>query len=218
VLISAGPTREAIDPVRYLSNHSSGKMGIALAEAALELGAEVTLVLGPTDLRPKPPAAHRQRLKVVTITTAIELEAALLEQLPRHDLVLMAAAVADYRPREQAAQKLKKKPGRASKMVIELVENPDILTGLSRRRSTRQVIVGFALETENGLANARAKLERKGADLIVLNTLTPTTAFGVDTNAVTLVPRKGPEVSLPLAPKAEIAAGILQYALGLLPG
>ena len=215
VLISAGPTREAIDPVRYLSNHSTGKMGIALAEAAARLGAEVTLVLGPTELRPQLAPAHLKRLRLLHIETALELEGSMLEHLAAHDMVLMAAAVADYRPREQAPQKLKKKPGRSAKLALELVENPDILAGLVRRRRKGQLIVGFALETENGLANARAKLQRKGADLIVLNTLTPETGFGTDTNAVTLVPREGAEHVLPLAPKAQIAEGILHYLAAL---
>ncbi len=213
VLISAGPTQEPLDPVRYLTNHSSGKMGLALAEAALERGAEVTLVLGPTSLAVR----QHPRLSVQRITTALELDGAMQAAAPTHELVIMAAAVADYRPKTSAPQKLKKFNGKRSVQKLELVENPDILAGLGKRRRKGQVLVGFALETENGLENARHKLAKKGADVIVLNTVSATTAFGVDTNAVTLVSRSGEPVELPLATKAEVAAGILDYLVPLLP-
>ena len=213
VLISAGPTQEPLDPVRYLTNHSSGKMGLALAEAALERGAEVTLVLGPTALTVR----QHPRLSVQHITTALELDGAMQAAAPTHALVIMAAAVADYRPKTTAPQKLKKFNGRRSVQKLDLVENPDILAGLGKRRRKGQVLVGFALETENGLENARHKLTKKGADVIVLNTVSATTAFGVDTNAVTLVSRTGEPVELPLASKAEVAGGILDYLTPLLP-
>src|SRR5439155_25322556 len=158
VLIGAGRTEEPLDPVRVLTNRSSGRMGFALAEAARDRGATVTLVAGPTSV--ETPAG----LAIVPVATAVEMEQAMRGYAARAELVLMAAAVADYRPARAAAQKLKRGPGART---LELVPNPDILASLGARRRPGQVLVGFALETSRGLANARAKLREKGADLMV---------------------------------------------------
>jgi len=197
VLITAGPTYEAIDPVRFIGNRSSGKMGYALAEAAKWRGAEVVLISGPTDLD--------TRVERVNVRSAQEM----FEACKGHanaEVVIMAAAVADHRPKETASQKIKKEKGVEA---LELVENPDILKWFGAERKASQLIVGFALETENELENARNKLERKGVDMIVLNSLNDEGAgFAHDTNKVTLV-MKSEEKSLPLATKKEVAEGIL---------
>jgi phosphopantothenoylcysteine decarboxylase/phosphopantothenate--cysteine ligase len=194
VLITAGPTREPLDPVRYLSNASSGKTGYALAEAARRKGARVTLVSGPTHL--KAPAGVQR----VPVVTARDMLAACLKALPGTDLVIGAAAVADWRPAATAARKLKKGPsGQAP--AVRLVPNPDILKTLAgRRKKGRPVMVGFALETENLAPNAQAKLARKGLDLIVANG--PAALDGDRTRALLLtrtgdaLPFEGPKKGL----------------------
>jgi phosphopantothenoylcysteine decarboxylase/phosphopantothenate--cysteine ligase len=202
VLIGAGRTEEPLDPVRVLTNRSSGRMGFALAEAARDRGATVTLVAGPTSV--ETPAG----LAIVPVTTAVEMEQAMRSYAARADLVLMAAAVADYRPARPAAQKLKRGEGLRT---IELTPNPDILAGLGASRRPGQVLVGFALETSRGLANARAKLRAKGADLIVLNS---PGNIGRETNQVTLV-EAAHQRALPALPKREVAEHILERALEL---
>ena len=197
VLITAGPTYEPIDPVRFIGNRSSGKMGYALAEAANWRGAEVLLISGPTDLN--------TRVERVQVSTAQEMFDAATENA-EVDIAIMAAAVADHRPKERAERKLKKEKGIDS---IELVENPDILKWFGTNRKPGQLIVGFALETNNELANARNKLERKGVDMIVMNSLNEKGAgFAHDTNKVTLVMNSG-EKDLPLATKKQVAEAIL---------
>jgi len=161
VLVGAGRTEEPLDPVRVLSNRSSGRMGFALAEAARDRGAEVTVVSGATSIDPP------HGVTLVAAGTAIEMERAMRREAARADVVLMAAAVADYRPARVASGKIKRSQPRLS---VELVANPDILAGLSSRRRPGQILVGFALETSEGLRNARAKLAAKGVDLVVLNT------------------------------------------------
>jgi phosphopantothenoylcysteine decarboxylase/phosphopantothenate--cysteine ligase len=158
-LVSAGPTREMIDEVRYLSNLSSGRTGYAVAEAARDAGHEVILVSGPVDLSPPP------GITLVKVTSAVEMHAAILAAYPRIDAVVMTAAVADYRPASRVTGKLKKGSG---PMTLELVRNPDILEELGRGK-TRQVLIGFALEVQDAEGGARAKLERKNLDLVVLN-------------------------------------------------
>jgi phosphopantothenoylcysteine decarboxylase / phosphopantothenate---cysteine ligase len=209
VLIGAGRTEEPLDPVRVLTNRSSGRMGFALAEAARDRGARVTVVAGPTSV--DPPAG----VTVVPVMTAAEMERAMSGAAPRADIVLMAAAVADYRPARPSAQKIKRGAGTMS---VALEPNPDILAGLSRRRRPGQVFVGFALETTRGLAHARAKLAAKGLDLVVLNS--PREGIGGETNRVTLVeaPRRGraaKPAALPLLPKREVAEHVLERALAL---
>ncbi len=207
VLVTAGGTREPIDPVRFLSNRSSGKMGYALAGAAAVRGADVTLVTAPTAL------AVPGGVKAVLVETAQQMFEAVLEHFPRADIVIKAAAVADYRPARTAAQKIKKE---GETLVIELVKNPDILLELGRLKKPGQVLVGFAAETENLLANARRKLEKKNVDLLVANDVTrPGAGFGADTNLVKLIYRDGRVVDLPLMKKTELAHRILDAALAL---
>ncbi len=202
VLVSAGPTREPIDPVRYLSNRSSGKMGHALARVARRRGAEVTLVSGPTALTP-PPGVH-----VVRVTTAREMAAAVDEAFPAATVVVMSAAVADYRPREAAARKLKKD---SAALTLELERNPDILAGLGLRKGPR-LLVGFAAETHDVAAEARRKLRAKQLDLIVANDVgAPGAGFDGDTNAVRLLDAAGRDEVLPLLDKEEVATRVLDW-------
>ena len=202
VLVTAGPTREPLDPVRYLSNRSSGKMGYALAEAARQRGADVTLVSGPTVL--PPPGG----IEFVRIETAAEMRDAVLPRAASADIIFAAAAVADYRPSEIAAQKLKKSSGDTS---LALSPNDDILVLLGAQKRPGQVLVGFAAETENLLASARRKRDSKRLDWIVANDVTAEGAgFDGDTNIVTLLGKDGEEISLPLLTKREVAEQILE--------
>ena len=201
VLVSAGPTQEAIDPVRFIGNRSSGKMGYAIAQAARERGAEVILVTGPTALE------RPQGVEVVPVLTAEDMGKALITRLAWSTVVLMAAAVADFRPRRSPQQKIKKE-GRTG-MNLELEPTPDILETLAKQRSS-QVIVGFAAETEPPLRHAEQKLKRKGIDLVVGNDVTADQCgFGSDSNAAVLVDRDGRVVELELMPKRELADRIL---------
>lgn len=201
VLVSAGPTQEAIDLVRFIGNRSSGKMGYALAQAARERGAEVILVTGPTALAPP------HGVEVVPVLTAEDMGKALITRLAWSTVVLMAAAVADFRPRRSPQQKIKKE-GRTG-MNLELEPTPDILETLAKQRSS-QVVVGFAAETEPPLRHAEQKLKRKGIDLVVGNDVTADQCgFGSDSNAAVLVDRDGRVVELELMPKRELADRIL---------
>jgi phosphopantothenoylcysteine decarboxylase/phosphopantothenate--cysteine ligase len=202
ILVSAGPTQEAIDPVRYLSNRSSGKMGYALARVAHRRGAEVTLVSGPAALPPPP------GVKVVSVTSAREMARAVDAAYANATVVVMTAAVADYRPRHPLVRKLKKGP---ESLQIELERNPDILAGLATRKG-RRLLVGFAAETHAVAAEARRKLASKRLDLIVANDVTaPGAGFGADTNLVRLLDAGGLDETLPLLPKEEVAARILDW-------
>ena len=206
VLVTAGPTREPLDPVRFLSNRSSGKMGYAVAEAARLRGATVTLVSGPTAL------AAPGGIEFVRVETASQMRDAVLARAPSADLILAAAAVSDYRPAEQAAQKIKKAPPGvgAGGLTLPLTANDDILAGLGREKRAGQTLVGFAAETEDLLGHARRKLEAKNLDWIVANDVTAEGAgFDGDTNIVTLLARDGREVALPLLTKREVAERIL---------
>ena len=201
VLVSAGPTQEAIDPVRFISNRSSGKMGYAIAEAARDRGAEVVLVTGPTAL--VPPAG----VEVVSVTSAQEMADNLCRHFSWATVVVMAAAVADFRPREQAVQKMKKQ-GRMS-LTLDLEVTPDILAMLSAQRTT-QVLVGFAAETEDVVAHAMAKLVGKGLDAIVANDVTKEGAgFGSDDNAAVVLSRDGRRKEFGLMSKRRLADHIL---------
>lgn len=203
VLITAGPTREDIDPVRYITNHSSGKMGYALAETARDLGAEVTLVTGPVRLQPP------SGMKVMPVGSAEEMFEAVTTDSAQQDIIIKAAAVADYTPANPADQKVKKKDGELS---IELKRTKDILKFLGAHKPAQQILVGFALETNNALENARNKLNRKQLDLIVLNTLEDQGAgFGHDTNVVTLIDKLGGENRLPRQSKQDVAKAIFEY-------
>jgi phosphopantothenoylcysteine decarboxylase/phosphopantothenate--cysteine ligase len=203
LVVSAGPTREALDPVRYLSNHSSGKMGIALARVARRRGAKVTLVHGPVGL------AVPAGVTAVPVTTALEMRREVGRAFAEATALVMAAAVADYRPKEQAAQKLKR--GKAPLAGVALEQNPDIVRELARRKG-RRIVIGFAAETGDGEREARRKLVEKGLDLIVLNDVTaPGAEFGADTNVVRLLDRDGGDERLPLLPKDDVAGRILDW-------
>ena len=209
VLVTAGPTREELDPVRYLSNYSSGKMGFAVARAARDHGADVVLVAGPVGL------ADPQRVETVRVTSAVEMEAAVLDRAADADVIIKAAAVADYRPRQRQAAKIKKQNQDLN--ALELARNPDILAELGRRKRSGQVLVGFAAETEDLLGHARQKLTGKRLDLIVANDVTaPGAGFDVDTNRVRLLFADGRDRELPELEKEEVAEGIIQAVLELL--
>ncbi len=198
-LVTAGPTYEPIDPVRFIGNHSSGKMGIALAEALAELGAEVALVLGPTSRQPPVSAG----IRIHRVTTAIEMQLACQQLFPSADIAVLAAAVADYRPARVATQKIKKTE---KAFTLSLEKNPDILKELGRQKKAGQILAGFALETENEESNALQKLKSKHLDLIALNSLKEKGAgFNADTNKVTLYRPSGEKTPLPLLPKTEVA-------------
>jgi len=203
VLIGSGRTEEPLDPVRLLTNRSSGRMGFALAEAARDRGASVTVVAGVSSLDAPTGVA------IVPVTTAAEMEKAMNALAARADVVLMAAAVADYRPARNAKDKMKRGAGT---LTLDLVPNPDILAGLAARRRPGQTFVGFALETSKGIANARAKLRAKKLDLVVLNS--PSQGIGGDTNQVTLV-EPARTKALPVLPKREVAEQVLERALEL---
>ncbi len=200
VLVTAGPTREYLDPVRFLSNRSSGRMGFALAAEAARRGAETLLVSGPVDL-PTPAGVRR-----IQVETAAEMLAAVAAEAPGCDLVVMAAAVADYRPVRRSASKLKKSVGPPA---LELIENPDILAELARI-APRALRVGFAAETENLERESRRKLETKAADFIVANDVSrPDIGFDADENEVRVFSRQGEPVSLPRMAKSRLAAALL---------
>lgn len=207
VMVTAGPSREALDPVRYISNRSSGKMGYAIAQAAQKRGAEVTLLSGPVAIE----APHG--VKLVPFTTTQELLDRASELAQEQDLLIQAAAPADYRAKEIAPQKIKKQGGEP--MTFTLVENPDVAATLGKAKRSGQVFVGFAAETNDVLAHARDKLARKNLDMIVANDVTrPGAGFDVDTNIVTLITKDGQE-ALPMMSKAEVAQRILDRALAL---
>ena len=204
VLITAGPTREDIDPVRYITNHSSGKMGFSLAEAAAEAGARVTLVSGPVHL-PTP-----DRVQRVNVNSAREMLAACEAAMPC-DILIAAAAVADYRPESSAAHKLKKDPGSADGMTLQLIRNPDILATLAKR-SDRPFSVGFAAETQNLLDYAICKLRDKNLDLIVANDVANSAiGFNSDDNAITVIDRQQQQTSFAQTSKGKIARQLISF-------
>ncbi len=207
VLVTAGPTVERIDPVRYLTNDSSGKMGYAIAEAAHKRGAEVTLVSGPVHI-PAPNGVH-----VVPITSTMSLYDTMMELCGQQNVIIQAAAPADYRVEQVAEQKIKKQSG--DPFVLTLVENPDIAKAVGQRKKDGQILVGFAAETQNVMSNAQEKLAKKNLDLIVANDVTAEGAgFGVDTNIVTLITAEAYD-SLPKMTKREVADRILNKVLSL---
>ena len=205
VLVTAGRTEEPIDPVRILTNRSSGKMGVALAEEARARGASVTLLAGPMDV-PSP-----EGMTVERIVTASEMAASAARLFPDCDVLVMAAAVGDFRSADATARKIRRKDGDVE---IRLASNPDILASLSAGRRSGQIVVGFALVTENAEAGGREKLDRKGADLIVVNNpLEHGAAIGGDTNVVTLLERGKRSRRLPVLPKQEVARRILDWVV-----
>jgi len=205
-LVTAGPTYERIDPVRFIGNFSSGKMGYAIAQALQEAGAEVTLVSGPTHI--DPPTG----VKTIFVESAYQMYYACLDIFPYVDGAIMAAAVADFKPAKVENQKIKK----SNQLIIVLEQNPDILKELGRIKTDKQLLIGFALETHDELQNAQEKLRRKNADLIVLNSLQDEkSGFGYDTNKVTLVFRN--EVKpLPLLTKREVAQKLVEEIIRIL--
>lgn len=209
VLITAGPTHEKIDPVRFIGNCSSGKMGYALAEECAARGAEVTLVSGPVAIRTSNPS-----IRVVDVESARDMLAACEEAFPSADIAVMCAAVADYAPAEVADRKIKREHSEVP--VIHLVKNPDIAATLGSRKRPGQILVGFALETDHELDNAAKKLRRKNLDMIVLNSLRDKGAgFGTDTNKVSIIRRDGSREDFGLKSKREVAADIVSSVIGL---
>lgn len=210
VVVTAGPTREPVDPVRVLTNRSSGRMGYALAQAAWRRGADVVLISGPTEL-PPPPGPRLRRIE-----TAEEMKVAVEESIADADVLIMAAAIADFRPARAATSKIKKEHAPDA---IALEPAPDVLRETRGARPARLKVVGFALETDEARENARKKLESKGLDLVVLNEATrPGSGFEVDTNQVVILDRSGGEEALPLLPKHEVAEEILDRVERLIEG
>ena len=203
VLITAGPTVERIDPVRYISNFSSGKMGFALAEECASRGAQVTLVAGPVTLKTEHPGIER-----IDVTTALEMHDAVLNALPQSDAVILCAAVADYRVEHVAEKKIKREKEEAP--VIKLTPNPDIARAVGQAKRPDQVTVGFALETDNEQVNAQGKMERKNLNFIVMNSLRDKNAgFQVDTNKVTIFTDKGETIEGECKSKRDVARDIV---------
>ena len=201
IIVTAGATREPIDPVRFISNHSSGKMGVALARAAWRRGGDVTLITGHVDI---PIPSEIPTMKTGTVE---EMSRAVSEKLPTADVLIMAAAPADFRPAAPASEKIKK--GRSTPK-IELEPTEDILKSTLSKRKKKSLIVGFALETTDGIRNAREKLKSKDLDLVVLNDAKePGAGFGVDTNRVTVIGRNGKQEELELMSKTDLAEVLL---------
>jgi len=210
MLITAGPTYEPLDPVRFIGNRSSGKMGVALADAAARRGAVVTLVLGPSKVN-----ATHSRVQTIRVETAEEMYEAAMEHFPAMDMAILAAAVSDYRPKQSATQKIKRS---GDQFTLELIENPDIAAALGKQKKASQLIVGFALETNDAEAHARKKLARKNFDLIVLNSLQDAGAgFDHDTNRVTIIGKDNKLRKFELKSKTEVAEDILDTLQNLLP-
>ena len=206
ILVTAGPTREAIDPVRYITNHSTGKMGYAIAKTAALRGADVTLVSGPAEVEPP------MFVNFVPVVTAKDMFEAVTGRSDEMDAVIKAAAVADYRPKYVNTEKTKKKDG---DMAIELERTDDILKWLGEHKKDSQFLCGFSMETEHMLENSRAKLKKKNLDMIVANNLKVAGAgFGTDTNVVTMI-RENKETELPIMSKEEVAGAILDEIFGI---
>jgi len=214
VVVTAGPTREPLDPVRFLSNYSSGKQGYALAQAAVDAGADVTLVSGPVHLKCPIGAALRQ------VTTAVEMGEAVLEEVAEADVLLMVAAVADYRPAKTLSQKMKKSQTAKTGLDLPLTSNPDILELVKVQRGESgwpRVTLGFAAETENLLENSQEKLVRKDLDIIVINDVSaPDAGFKVDTNQVVLMRSDGRMIKVPLQSKSAVAEEIIRVIVEIL--
>ena len=204
VLITAGPTYEAIDPVRFIGNHSSGLMGIEIARAFADQGAEVTLVLGPSNI-----SVNKNNVNLLPVTSAKEMYDAVMAIFPKTDIAVLSAAVADFRPEIVADQKIKKNPDNDT-FIIKLVKTEDILKSVGSVKTDNQTVVGFALETENGLANAKKKLHTKNIDLIVLNEMNESgVGFKTKTNKVSIITKNDQVTEYDLKPKNEVALDIL---------
>jgi phosphopantothenoylcysteine decarboxylase/phosphopantothenate--cysteine ligase len=204
-LVTAGPTHEAIDPVRFISNHSSGKMGLALANELAKRGAQVQLILGPSNIKP-----HDQ-IEVKNVVSADEMYKECMKNFQTYDIVIMAAAVADYSPIKVSAQKIKKKSEGFS---LELKRTKDILLEAGKRKNSHQLLIGFALETNNEKENALKKLAQKNADFIILNSTNDEGAgFGLDTNRITIFDKNKKEYKFPAKPKKEVAEDIVNLII-----
>jgi phosphopantothenoylcysteine decarboxylase/phosphopantothenate--cysteine ligase len=211
VLVTAGPTYEPIDPVRFIGNHSSGKMGIAICEELAKRGAEVQLVIGPTSS-----AIKQKGVKVHKVQTASEMYDACIKEFADSDIAIMSAAVADYTPANTANEKIKKE---AANLNVELVKTKDILKSLGEKKFNGQLLVGFALETNDEKENAITKLKTKNADLIVLNSLKDEGAgFGHDTNKITIFEKGGNEIAYDRKPKQQVAKDIVDRIVNMLHG
>jgi phosphopantothenoylcysteine decarboxylase/phosphopantothenate--cysteine ligase len=210
VLVTAGPTHEAIDPVRFIGNHSTGKMGLAIATAFAAQGAEVILICGP-GVQQLNSTSNINRIDVITAT---EMQQACVQHFKKADITIMAAAVADYKPAQAATQKIKKK---GENLIIDLVKNPDILQDLGTKKTAKQLLIGFALETQNELAHAKDKLKRKNLDAIILNSLNDKGAgFGADTNKVTFIFKSKKNKALPLMSKQKVAEELVLEVIKLI--
>jgi phosphopantothenoylcysteine decarboxylase/phosphopantothenate--cysteine ligase len=208
ILLTAGPTYEPIDPVRFIGNRSSGKMGVALADAAARRGASVTLVLGPSKLSPR-----EQNVQVIRVETAQEMHDAALQAFATADAAILAAAVADYRPKTVATEKIKKK---GEELQLDLIKNPDIAAELGQLKKPGQLLIGFALETNDEESNAQGKLERKNFDFIVLNSLRDAGAgFNHDTNKISILFKNNKKRDFELKSKNAVADDILQAMIDL---
>ena len=204
VLITAGPTYEAIDPVRFIGNHSSGLMGIEIARAFADQGADVTLVLGPSNISP-----NRNNINLLPVTSAKEMYDAVMTFFPKTDIAVLSAAVADFRPETTADQKIKKNPENDT-LTLKLVKTDDILKSVGSKKDDNQIVVGFALETENGLDNAKKKLHTKNIDLIVLNEMNESgVGFKTKTNKVSIITKDDKVTEFDLKPKNEVALDVL---------
>jgi phosphopantothenoylcysteine decarboxylase/phosphopantothenate--cysteine ligase len=210
VLVTAGPTYEPIDPVRFIGNRSSGKMGFAVAAAAAQRGAKVTLISGPVSLRTP------RNVERIDVRTAKEMAAAVMAEFPSADVLVMTAAVADFAPIRSSEQKIKRELKAGGPFILELTENPDILKAAGAKK-THQKIIGFALETENGIENARTKLHAKHLDMIVLNNpLDEGAGFGSDTNVVSVITASGTVEQFPRMAKFDVANALLSRVTPLL--
>ncbi|MEO8770202.1 MAG: phosphopantothenoylcysteine decarboxylase [Ferruginibacter sp.] len=209
ILITAGPTREAIDPVRYVSNHSSGKMGYAIAENFLSQGAEVILISGPVSI-----GLDHPKLTLVNVNTALEMDLACCRFYEQIDVAIFAAAVADYRPESVSDHKIKKD---SSSFTIKMVKNVDIAYEFGKVKSAKQLYIGFALETNDELKHAIGKLNKKNFDMVVLNSMNDEQAgFGYDTNKISVIKKDLTQTDYPLKNKALVATDIVQEVTGLI--
>ena len=205
IVISAGPTREAIDPVRFITNRSTGKMGYAIARAAVKMNLQTVLVSGPVNLTPP------EGVEFVPVESAAEMAEAMKNAAAGADIIVMAAAVADYRPKQYSTSKVKKSDG---DMCIELERTEDILLSLGKNKKPGQILVGFAAETDDLLQNAQGKLERKNLDYIAANIVgVPGRGFGADNNAITLLGRDGSRTEFALQSKEALAESLLSFVL-----
>ena len=208
MLINAGPTQEKIDPVRYLSNHSSGKMGVALADEAAKYGAEVELVLGPVNIRP-----GQKHVKVINVISAESMAKECIGRFAKCDIAILAAAVSDFTPEIVSENKIK---NTGTGLVVKLKPTTDIAATLGKAKTANQIVIGFALETDNELENAGTKLKQKNLDLIILNTLNEEGAgFGYDTNRITIIDRYNNIDKFELKSKKEAARDILSKIISM---